>query len=795
MRWSLRSVLCACLGGCVAAIALPVHAAEPDDADDTPEVEATAPARIAAATTEDLYDLALLADKYPAFAELRVAADRRAWRRVVQLAGTLDGTADAQRDPVLRDAVVLLEAGARKATKEFAAAERAWKRLAQAGPLAQRARLELADLALKRGDVAEALVQLAAIAPSHPQRDRANLLMARLELQRGEVGPARDAVERVKPQALTKADRALWLTVRGEIAERSGQPAAAVAHFREAWELDTGGTEPGKRLAALDAAPSPADHIERILRRRSTDPRELRAWLQEAAAVTEDGSALRSYVQGSLAVRDKRTRDKALPLLEKALEVTDAPELRARILFALGDAQGKTGDERAAITTLERLDDLLKELAILPDLHARTLQRLHRLHTNVGQAHEAERVLVQLLDRHPDADERELAVWSLGWARFQAGDWSGALKHFVQLELEFGRLWTGAQQPWRAKAIYWQGRCLLQLGQVDQALDAWASLANTYAQTYYGILALDRMRELDRDRADALQGPPPSPSDAASTQLPRLDQLRVARSEALDEAAVLVRAGEWAAARSLLRDHASRGMPRDGIHLLAVLYEVEGRPRAAFGVMEKHTRSAARPDDATAKVWRQSFPKAFFEETAAGADAAGVARSFVYAIMRHESGFVPTARSGANAWGLLQLLPEVARNVAEVVGLQKPSARELLQPTVNTRMGAHYLAQIGSFVRGNHLLVAAAYNAGPYAVHGWAKKAAGQPSDVFVENIPYPATRAYVMQVAAAAQTYAFLYPEWRELERDRLGRGALVPASFGPFMQKAQEPARAASF
>ena len=50
---------------------------------------------------------------------------------------------------------------------------------------------------------------------------------------------------------------------------------------------------------------------------------------------------------------------------------------------------------------------------------------------------------------------------------------------------------------------------------------------------------------------------------------------------------------------------------------------------------------------------------------------------------------------------------------------------------------------------------AAGYNAGPYAVRDWIAKKPTAPTDVFVEDIPYPATRAYVMQVTATAQTYA----------------------------------------
>ncbi|MSP90916.1 MAG: hypothetical protein EXR79_03785 [Myxococcales bacterium] len=760
--------------------AAPAATLAPDGQPEAPE--RSLGLRRAAASTDDLYDLTPLALRSAAYAELAAAAAGRQWKRVMAHAAVVASSADAQHDRALRDAAVLHDALARTAIGDRDGAVRAWQRLAQSGPLAQRARLALAEAALRRKDLDEALSQYAAVAPWHPQRDQANLQMARLELQRGEIGRARDALERVRPELLTRSDRALQAVLAGEAAERSGRPAEAAQHWRVAWNLDEmpHAADAQRRLERLDAAPTPADHIERILRRREVSAHQVRGWLREADAVADEASGLRDYVHGALAMRDKKTRAAGLALLACAQERLEDPLLRARALFAWGDALGKTGDDRGAIDALERLD-----AADIPaDLRARALQRLHRLYMNVAAAADAERALVQLLDHHPDADARELAVWSLGWQRFQQGDWASALKHFVQLERDFGHLWTGAQQPWRAKAIYWQGRSLLALGQVDPANEAWATVANTWPQTYYGVLAVDRVRELDRDRADRLQGPPPSPSDAVTIQVPDVAQLRVQRSDALDEAALLVRAGLLAEARTLLRGQLARGLPRDGIHLLATLYELQGAPRAAYAVVERHTRRAARPDDATAQVWRQSFPKAYFEAVVPAADGAGLPRSLLYAIARHESGFLATAQSKAGACGLVQLLPDVARNVATVHDRPLPSTRQLFQPERNLDLGALYLAQLASLFRGNHLLVAAAYNAGPYAVQGWVKKAARQPLDVFVENIPYPATRAYVMQVTATAQTYAFLYPEWSEGERDRLSRGTAVPESLGPFMK-----------
>ncbi len=748
------------------------------------EVCEPAAAPPAPATTDDLYDLTAIDVTEPDYPPLLTAYRKRQWATVARLAPAL---MNSSRKLPVRQAATLITALALQAQRKDSEADRAWQPLAQSGPFSQRARQALAELALRRKDHAEALAQWAAIAPWHVARDEASLHMAALELQRGNAGPARDALERVDPARLSHDLRARWLLLSGDLAVCNGRAADAVRLWRDGWNLDRGADSQAAvvRLAAADATPTAADRIERILRRTEVRPGQIQAWLREADAATEDGSGLRLYVRGALAVRDKKTRSDAVPLLRKAMESLDDPLFKARAQFALGDALGKTGQDPLAIA---ELDALLVGLGALTgpaatELHARTLARLHRLYNNVGKPHEATEALLRLLDHHPDAQDRELAVWGLGWQRFVAGDHAKALETFVQLERDHGNLWTGARQPWRAKAIYWQARCLQQLGQLEPALDAWATVANTWPQTYYGILALDRIGEIDADRAQRLLGPPPSA--AADVPAPALERLRVARAPALDEAVLLVRMGLHGEARSLLRAQLSRGLPRDGVHLLAVLFELDGNRSMAHGVMDRHTRRAARPDDSTAHIWRQSFPRAFFDEADSAAQAAGIPRSLLYAIMRHESAYVPTTQSKAGAYGLVQLLPGVAKNVADLHGVGYGGPGSLLKPKANLQLGALYLGQLLSLYKGNALVVAAGYNAGPYAARDWVQKKPNVASDVFVESIPYPATRAYVMQVVASAQTYAWIYPEWAEQRRDHLGRVPQLPAGFGPFMQK----------
>lgn len=769
----------------------PAHADDPEQVDaavdDAPEAAGPEPAPPAvSASTDALYDFTALAAQDARYAAVLDAFRRKQWRTVVLDAPAV---ADGASSVPTRMAALLLLAQAHDKLGQAAKAEQAWQRLAQSGPLAQRARQALAELALQRKDVDSALAQLAAVASWHVGRDAATLRMAQLELGRGQTGPARDALDRVQVALLSRNQRGLLACLRGEVARRSGQMDAAADRYREAWLLDEAphSALAAARLAELGAAPSPSDQIERILRRRSAEPAALRGWLAEAESITEEGGGLRAYVQGALLARDKPTRRQAIERLQVAVSLLQEPVQLGRALYALGDALGKAHDDAAAVAHLQRIETLLwtgvqtpGELRAFEEVKARALQRLHKIHAGRAENGQAGQALRQLLDQHPQAAERELAVWGLGWQQFLAGDHAKALKEFVRLDGEFGHLWTGAGQPWRAKAMYWQARCLHALGQTEAALEAWATVTTNFAQTYYGVVALDRIRELDAARAARLQGPPPSPAEVHALTLSRV---RVTRHPALDEAVLLIRAGLSAEAQAVLRGQLAAGLPRDGIHLLATLYEQDGRQRAAYGVLQRHTRRAARPDDATAAVWRQSFPTPFLVETEAASQQARIGKALLYAIMRHESHFNPNAVSKANAHGLVQLLPNAAKAVAELHGVPVQGVQGLYKPGYNLQVGALYLAQLLSFFGGNQGLAAAAYNCGPYATKGWVQRWKDLPTDAFVETIPYPATRAYVMQVTATAQTYAWLYPEWGEIERDGLARNPMLPRVFGPFM------------
>ena len=143
------------------------------------------------------------------------------------------------------------------------------------------------------------------------------------------------------------------------------------------------------------------------------------------------------------------------------------------------------------------------------------------------------------------------------------------------------------------------------------------------------------------------------------------------------------------------------------------------------------------------------FPLPYLGEIEAAARDTHLPGNWLYAVLRTESLYDPQARSGAGARGLLQLMPATARAVAQRAGMKAPSNDDLFKPEINIALGARYLREMNDKFEGALILTLAAYNAGPHRVPQWLPN---DPidGDIWVENIPYNETRAYVQRALSS---------------------------------------------
>jgi soluble lytic murein transglycosylase-like protein len=143
--------------------------------------------------------------------------------------------------------------------------------------------------------------------------------------------------------------------------------------------------------------------------------------------------------------------------------------------------------------------------------------------------------------------------------------------------------------------------------------------------------------------------------------------------------------------------------------------------------------AAAQTAPSAAPVSGAGGSSAFDSEINAAAASNGIDPALLKGLVSQESGFNPSARSGAGAVGLTQLMP----GTASALGVTNP-----LDPAQSLQGGAKYLREQLDRFGGDQTLALAAYNAGPGAV----QKYGGVP--------PYAETQNYVTSVMSKAAAF-----------------------------------------
>ena len=126
--------------------------------------------------------------------------------------------------------------------------------------------------------------------------------------------------------------------------------------------------------------------------------------------------------------------------------------------------------------------------------------------------------------------------------------------------------------------------------------------------------------------------------------------------------------------------------------------------------------------------------------------------ALVDSVIQQESGGRVDAVSPKGARGIMQLMPETAREMAAELGLDFNEARLTSDASYNRQLGSAYLGKMLDRYDGEHALALAAYNAGPGRVDEWLQRN-GDPRrgeisvGAWIERIPFQETRDYTHKI------------------------------------------------
>jgi soluble lytic murein transglycosylase len=157
------------------------------------------------------------------------------------------------------------------------------------------------------------------------------------------------------------------------------------------------------------------------------------------------------------------------------------------------------------------------------------------------------------------------------------------------------------------------------------------------------------------------------------------------------------------------------------------------------------------------------------DTVSAKAQALALDDSWVYGLMRQESRFVTSARSGVGARGLMQVMPNTARIVARKIGLAGFRPGHVDDMDTNVTLGTSYLKMVLQSLDNHPLLACTAYNAGPGRARRWRGDRVLEGA-IYAETIPFDETRDYVKKVMANSVYYSALFDEKPQTLKSRLG-------------------------
>lgn len=287
----------------------------------------------------------------------------------------------------------------------------------------------------------------------------------------------------------------------------------------------------------------------------------------------------------------------------------------------------------------------------------------------------------------------------------------------------------------RAAGFYWAFRSYARLNDMARA-QVMLSQASLFPDTFYGVLASTRLNIT-------------SPIMAAAPYLPR--------SIVSHPAALRARGLAASGALNLAEDELR--------HLYGVTAQEEHPAilslAAELGLANLQIRLRKLDGLSEHEKFFASYPVPAHVVAASGATNPAL----VLAVALQESAFRDTAKSEVGARGMMQVMPTTAEAVLGSSSFKLAYANEDLSalgkahPDMNVRIGATYLAllQKKPAIGDSLIHVLAAYNAGPGSVSSW-QKAAKSIRDplLYIESIPYPETRNYVLQVL----THYFMYQQ-----------------------------------
>ncbi|NOT46812.1 MAG: lytic transglycosylase domain-containing protein, partial [Acidobacteria bacterium] len=366
------------------------------------------------------------------------------------------------------------------------------------------------------------------------------------------------------------------------------------------------------------------------------------------------------------------------------------------------------------------------------------------------------------LANYSNAIEVASAQFELAWMAHESKDFTRS----SQMLIEHLARYADKDTTNRGKAGYWAARDSERAGKVAEACSLYDAVNYRYGANWYGYVGTQRLASM---KAQGKCSTANSANDLVAKAARNLKTVTVApETSGPNELALAAKSDDlstvglfdWAIDELNEAKKTAQNSPKINL-ALARHYRMKGDNVNALLALAKSYPDYSQmfPEEMGREEWEIFYPQLAWDQIAAWSKNRNLDMYQVAGLIRQESVFNPRAKSGAQAYGLMQLLVPTAKIVARKYGSTAAVTGEsLFLPALNIELGTGYMRdQLDKFGRIEYMAVA--YNAGPNRVPQW-RATLPLEIDEFVEAIPFKETKGYVQGVIRNSAQYRRLYDE-----------------------------------
>ncbi len=416
----------------------------------------------------------------------------------------------------------------------------------------------------------------------------------------------------------------------------------------------------------------------------------------------------------------------------------DSEVYYGRALWTLGRAD----DARKVFETIERRLKGRTSLAELYWLMGRMAEEQNRPDLVSRHMESA------LKEKLTDPELRDKILWYSAWNERQQKNSARAAEILTELD-------AGTKSDFtKVRALFWLGKTYAEMDKPADAKRVLEQVIEMDSLGYYGLLAHRQLGVAISFKRSPVTASAEDPASALPLDVTLAEWLSL-----IDEGDALSNVLQ----QSALAYRKQKDQSNEAWTTLFQLY-------AKGGLYTKMYETLSSLDSDRRKSIVETHPELLFpqpwnDDVKLASLDYNVDEELIYGIMRQESAFDPRARSGADAFGLMQVLPEIAENIAFQKKISYLHMDDLYQPKTNIPIGAAHIRELLDRHKGRFILAVASYNASEKAILNWMKTRYRGDSLEFIEEIPYEETRTYVRLVMRNLIFYSLLKSKSASIE------------------------------